>query len=90
MLMIEPLPSRKKKLQAMSRPKLKAVVGLITGHTNLRAHMFKLGLAKWQDWQLCRDKKRRQCAYCMSLEMACNRQNLGLCVFETKDLETWG
>jgi len=26
----------------------------------------------------------------MSLEMACNRQNLGLCVFETKDLENMG
>ena len=40
----------------MSRLKLKAAMGLITGHTTLRAHMFKLGLAKWQDWQLCRDE----------------------------------
>jgi len=56
-LMSEPLPSRKKELQTMSRPKLKAAVGLITGHTTLRAHMFKLRLALWQDWQMCRDEK---------------------------------
>jgi len=45
MLLSEPLPNRKKELQAMSKPKLKAALGLITGHTTLRAHMFKLKLA---------------------------------------------
>ena len=40
----------------MSRQKLRVVVGLITGHTTLRAHMFKLGLTQRQDCQLCRDR----------------------------------
>jgi hypothetical protein len=34
-------------------------VGLLTGHTTLRACMFKLRLAQQQDCQLYRDKKRR-------------------------------
>jgi len=42
--MSEPLPSRTKELQAMSRQMLRLSVGLLTGCTNLRAHMFKLEL----------------------------------------------
>jgi hypothetical protein len=49
MLMSEPLPSKAKELQAMSRPKLKMAVRLLTGHTTVRTHV-KLGLTKWQDW----------------------------------------
>jgi hypothetical protein len=44
MLKVEPLPYRVEKLQTLSRPKLKVAVGLLTGHTTLRVHMFKLGL----------------------------------------------
>jgi hypothetical protein len=56
-IMNESLPSRTKELQAMSRQKLKAAVNMLTGHTTLRAHMFKLGLTKQQDYQLCGDGK---------------------------------
>jgi hypothetical protein len=48
--MSESLPSRTKELQAMSRQKLKVAVGLLTAHTILRAHMFKLELTKQQDY----------------------------------------
>jgi ribonuclease HI len=41
-VMSETLPSRKKELQAMSRQKLKVAVGMLKGHTTLRANMFKL------------------------------------------------
>jgi hypothetical protein len=37
---LQPLSSIKK-LQAMSKHKLKVAVGLLTGHTTPRAHMFK-------------------------------------------------
>jgi hypothetical protein len=39
--MSELLSSRTKELQAMSTEKLNVAVGLLTGHTTLRAHMFK-------------------------------------------------
>jgi len=55
--MNELLPSRTRELQAMIRQKLKVAVGLLMGHTTLRAHMFKLGLTQWQDCRLCRDEK---------------------------------
>jgi len=38
--------SRAKELQAMNRPKIKGTVGLLTGHTTLRAHMFELELTQ--------------------------------------------
>ena len=56
-LMSEPLLCRTKDLHAVSRQKLKMAVGLLTGHTTPRAHMFKIGLAQWQDCQLCKDEK---------------------------------
>jgi len=39
--MNEPLPSRKKELQAVSREKHKVAVELLRGHTTLRAYMFR-------------------------------------------------
>ena len=56
-LVSEPMASRTKYLQAMSRSKLKVAVGLLTGHTTLRAQMFKLGLTQRQDCRLCGDEK---------------------------------
>jgi len=41
----------------MIRQKLKVAVGLLTGHTALRAHMYILRLTQWQDCRLCRDEK---------------------------------
>jgi hypothetical protein len=58
MLMSEPQPSRAKVFQAMNRPKIKGTVGLLTGHTTLRARMFKLRLTQQKDCQLYRDKKK--------------------------------
>jgi len=50
--MSEPLSSRTKELQEMSRWKLKVAEGLLRGHTNLRTRIFKLGLTQRQDCQL--------------------------------------
>jgi hypothetical protein len=36
-------PSRASELLAMNRSRLRAAVGLLTGHTSLRAHLYKLG-----------------------------------------------
>jgi hypothetical protein len=44
MLMSEPQPSREKELEAMTISMIKGSVGLLTGHTTLRAHKFKLEL----------------------------------------------
>jgi hypothetical protein len=58
----------------MSRQKLKVTVGLLTGHITLRVHMFKCGLTKQQDYQLCGDVKEDSLhiqRYCQAL--ACNR-----------------
>jgi hypothetical protein len=59
--MSDSLPSSKKLFLAMIGPKLKAVVGLQTGHTTLRAHtrMFKIRLIQWQDCWLCGDEKKK-------------------------------
>jgi len=48
--MSEPLSSRTKEVQAMSTEKLRVAVGLLTGHTTLRAHIFKPGFALQQDY----------------------------------------
>jgi hypothetical protein len=42
-LMRYPLPSRANELLAVSRLRLRAAVGLLTGHTILTAHLYKLG-----------------------------------------------
>jgi hypothetical protein len=41
MLMIYPLPSRVNELLPMKKLRLRAAVGLLTGHTSLRAHLYK-------------------------------------------------
>jgi len=64
--MSEPLPSRTKELQAVSRQKPRVAVGLLPGHRTLRAHMLKLGLTQWQDCQLSEDE-RENSVHCMLL-----------------------
>ena len=56
--MSEPVSSRTKGPQAISRQKLQVAVGLLTGHTTLRFHMFKLELTQRQDCLLCGDEKK--------------------------------
>jgi len=53
-----PVSSRTKRPQAMSRQKLPSGLGLLTGHTTVTAHMFKLGLIQKQDCLLCEDEKK--------------------------------
>jgi hypothetical protein len=48
-----PLSSRANKLLAMSKLRLRAAVGLLTGLTSLMAHMYKLGHAERQEYRLC-------------------------------------
>ena len=43
------LPSRANEILAMSRLRFRVAVGLITGLSTLRAHMYKLGLTEQQD-----------------------------------------
>ena len=57
-LMSGPVSSRTKGPQAMSRQKLRVAVGLLTGHTTVTAHMFKLGLTQKQDYLLCEDERK--------------------------------
>jgi hypothetical protein len=37
----------------MSKLRLKAAVGLLTGYTTLKAHLYNLGHTEWQECQLC-------------------------------------
>jgi hypothetical protein len=37
----------------MSKLRLRAAVGLLTGHTSLRAHLYKLGHTERQECRLC-------------------------------------
>jgi len=48
----EPLPSRTRERQEMSRPRLKEAVGLLTGHTAFRVHVFKFRLTQRQNFRL--------------------------------------
>jgi len=57
MFMREPLQRTAKELQAMLRSQIKVAVGLLTGHTTLRAHMFRHGLTQWKDCQQCIHEK---------------------------------
>jgi hypothetical protein len=70
-MMRYPLPSRANKLIAMSKFRLRAVIGLLTGHTRLRAHLYKLGHTQRQERQLCGydkdDSVHIVCLSCLSL-----------------------
>jgi hypothetical protein len=82
MLMSEPLPNRAKELQATSRSKLKVVVELLTVHTTLNAHMFKLRLTEWQDCQLFGDENEdseHMVNHCLAL--ACKGYRTLGCMF---------
>ena len=53
MLMRSPLPNRAKELLAVSKLRLRAAVGLLTDHTSLRTHLYKLGHTERQECRLC-------------------------------------
>jgi hypothetical protein len=65
MLIRYPLPSGVNELIAMSKLRLRAAVGLLTGHTILRVHLYKLGHIERQEWRLCgHDKEDRVHTVC--------------------------
>jgi hypothetical protein len=65
-LMRYALPSTAK-LLAMSKLRLRAAVGLLTGHMSLRAHLNKHGHTKWQECRLCgHDKEGSVQMVCLS------------------------
>jgi hypothetical protein len=64
-LMQYPLPSRASKLPAMSKLRLRAAVGMLTGHTSLTAHLYKPGHTEQQECRLCVRDKRGQCTHCV-------------------------
>jgi hypothetical protein len=47
------LPSRASELLAMNRSRLRTAIGLLTSHTSLRAHLYKLGHTEQQECRLC-------------------------------------
>lgn len=73
----------------MSAEKLKVAVGLLTGHTTLRACMFKPGFTLLQDCRLCGDLKEDSvCIVCHCLALARKRYGtLGGMFLTLKDLE---
>jgi hypothetical protein len=48
-----PVSRRANELLAMSKWRLRAAVGLLTGHTSLRTHLYKLGHTERQECRLC-------------------------------------
>ena len=51
------LSNRANELLAISKLRLRAALGLLRDHTTLRAHVYKLGHTKWQEFRLCRYDK---------------------------------
>jgi hypothetical protein len=83
------LPSRASELLAMNKLRLRAAVGLLTGHTSLRAHLHKLGHTERQECRLCgHDKENSVHIVCDCPVLACKRCRIRGCVFlKHEDLE---
>jgi hypothetical protein len=89
MLMRYPLPGRANELLAMSKLRLRAAVGLLTGHTSLTAHLYKLGHKERQECRLCGyDKEDTVHAVCDCTVVACKRYMIwGSMFLKSKDME---
>jgi hypothetical protein len=83
------LPSRASELLAMNRLRLRTAEGLLTGHTNLRAHLYKLGYTEGQECQLCGYEKEDSIhTVCCCPVLACKRYRiLGYMFLKPEDLE---
>jgi predicted Zn-ribbon and HTH transcriptional regulator len=83
------LPSRASELLAMNRSRLRAAVGLLTGHTKLRAHLHKLGYTEGQECRLCGYEKEDSVhIVCDCPVLACKRYRILGCMFiKPEDLE---
>jgi hypothetical protein len=76
-------------LQAMNRSRLRAAVGLLTGHTNLRAHLYKLVHTERQECRLCGYEKEDSVhVVCDCPVLACKRYRIfGCMLLKPEDLE---
>jgi len=72
----------------MSRPKLTVAVGLLTGHTTLRACMFKVRVTLQQTCWQCGDKKDCEHIVCHCPALVCKRyKTLDHMFLKPEDLE---
>ena len=73
----------------MSKLRLRAAVGLLTGHISLRAHLHKLGHTERQECRLCGYEKEDSVhTVCDCPVLACKRDRILGCVFlKPEDLE---
>jgi hypothetical protein len=77
-----PLPSRANELLALNKLRLRGAVGLLTGHTNLRAHLYKLGDTERQECRQCGYEKGDSVhIVCDSPVLACKRYRILGCMF---------
>ena len=88
-LMIYPLSGRANELLATSKLRLRAAVGLLTGHTSLRAHLHKLGHTERQECRLCGyDTDDSVHTVCDCAVLACKRYRIwGRMFLKAEDLE---
>jgi predicted Zn-ribbon and HTH transcriptional regulator len=69
-------------LLAMNKLRLRAAVGLLTGHTRLRAHLHKLGHTEGQECRLCGYEKEDSVhIVCDCPVFACKRYRILGCMF---------
>jgi hypothetical protein len=73
----------------MNKLRLRAAVGLLTGHTSLRAHLHRLGHTDRRECRLCGcDKEDSVHFVCDCLVLACKRYRILGCMFlKPEDLE---
>jgi hypothetical protein len=83
------LPSRASELLAMNKLRLRAAVELLTGHTSLRAHLYKLGYTEGQECRLCGHEKEDSVhIVCDCPVLACKRYRIFGCMFlKPEDLQ---
>jgi hypothetical protein len=84
-----PLPNRAKEFLAVSKLRLRTAVGLLTGHTSLRAHLYKLGHTERQECRLCGyEKEDTVHIVCDCPVLAGKRYRIWGCMFlKPEDLE---
>jgi predicted Zn-ribbon and HTH transcriptional regulator len=82
-------PSRASDLLAMNRSRLRVSVGLLTGHTKLRACLHKLGYTEGQECRLCGYEKEDSVhIVCDCPVVACKRYRILGCMFsKPEDLQ---
>jgi hypothetical protein len=66
----------------MNKLRLRAAVGLLTGHTSLRTHLYKLRYTERQECRLCGYEKEDSVhIVCDCPDLACNRYRISGCMF---------